>query len=165
MSWYDSDGNAWLYGGTGSLASSTFVSSELWKYTSSGWAWISGTQGATENASYGPRGAASVSAQPGSRLRAAAWYGNGFLWLFGGEVMVSGVASHPNDLWRYNGATWTWVGGSDEDNLAGAYRDTGVGRPGGRDPAAAWTGSDGRFWLFGGEAGGNLRNDLWYYQP
>lgn len=57
---------------------------------------------------------------------------------------------------------------------SGLYGTLGVvaagNTPGGRDGAASWTGSDGHFWLFGGQgydANGTLGylNDLWEFDP
>jgi N-acetylneuraminic acid mutarotase len=73
---------------------------------------------------------------------------------------------------------WTWMGGRStlgvNGGQSGLYGTLGVvaagNTPGGRDGAASWTGSDGHFWLFGGQgydANGTLGylNDLWEFDP
>ncbi len=74
-------------------------------------------------------------------------------------------------------ATWTWWGGSQLGDAASVYGTEGVAAassmPGGRTFAASWTDSNGNFWLFGGQSGGQsagtsstaLLNDLWMYNP
>jgi len=67
---------------------------------------------------------------------------------------------------------WTWVAGSETGNQTGAYGTIGTPAttniPGARENAAAWTGADGKFWLFGGYGydstgyPGRL-NDLWTF--
>lgn len=78
---------------------------------------------------------------------------------------------------------WEWVGGSSAVPASctggvcgtiGVYGTLGspaaTNTPGGRTGAVSWTGSDGRFWLFGGngrDAAGTIGylNDLWVFDP
>jgi N-acetylneuraminic acid mutarotase len=69
---------------------------------------------------------------------------------------------------------WTWIGGSETADQAGAYGTQGTpdstNVPGAREDAAAWTGDDGAFWLFGGygydsTAYPGRLNDLWKFDP
>ena len=79
-----------------------------------------------------------------------------------------------NDLWKFDGANWTWVYGSNTVNQSGSYGTRGVigpGHvPGARSFSTAWIDSTNTLWLFGGSgydsAGilGSL-NDLWRYVP
>jgi len=63
---------------------------------------------------------------------------------------------------------WTWVSGSDLVNEQGIYGTKGVPStsniPRSRDSAVSWIDPQGKFWLFGGDAPGDL-NDLWTFDP
>lgn len=187
VSWYDSTGTAWIYGGTGNMSTgSRYVSAELWKYTATGWVWVSGEQSTFITPVYNNRGEASATALPGSRRRATAWTGNdGSLYLFGGDSETAGgFVTNRNDLWLYvkdpnndgvtTDAAWSWLGGKQTDNPAGNYVALGSsGQPGGRAASAGWVANDGKLWLFGGEVDEPdtttivdfIRNDLWYFEP
>lgn len=187
VSWYDAAGTAWIYGGEGNMATgSRFVSAELWKYTATGWAWVSGTQATFVSPVYNSRGELSSTSKPGSRARATAWTGSdGSFFLYGGNVETAGgFITNPNDLWLYvkdpnndgntADAVWSWLGGKQTDNPAGNYVATGSnGQPSGRGGAAGWVGSDGKLWLFGGAVDEPdtttvfdfMRNDLWHFEP
>lgn len=69
---------------------------------------------------------------------------------------------------------WTWVAGSDKINGTGIYGMMGAPSatniPGAREDAEAWTGVDGKFWLFGGYGYDSTgypgrMNDLWAFDP
>lgn len=69
---------------------------------------------------------------------------------------------------------WTWVAGSEKVNQAGTYGMMGAPAatniPGAREDAEAWTGPDGKFWLFGGYGYDSTgypgrMNDLWTFDP
>ena len=129
MTWTDSSGNFWLFGGYGYDGQSTLgFLNDLWKYTGGAWVFVSGgnTNKANQNGIYGTQGAAASTNMPGGRQEAATWAdANGNLWLFGGEGEDS--AGTPNgilsDLWVYNIAAnqWTWVAGSNMANQTGNY--------------------------------------------
>jgi N-acetylneuraminic acid mutarotase len=102
---------------------------------------------------------------------------DGNLWLFGGEGFSStwaGTTPYQNDLWKFSGGEWTWMGGSNVGGLMGTYGTLGTPAsgnvPGGRVGAATWVDNSGNLWLFGGFGddstgkSGDL-NDLWEYQP
>lgn len=74
--------------------------------------------------------------------------------------------------------TWTWMAGSNTANAGSIYGVQGVASPlntpGARSDSSSWTGSDGKFWLFGGQiydvlfgsmSGFRHHNDLWQYDP
>jgi galactose oxidase-like protein len=175
VSWTDSSGNFWLFGGNGiDSAGTTGDLNDLWKYNiSSGqWTWVSGSNVANVAGSYPP----ATPAFPGARDGAVGWIdSSGNLWLFGGEFTPSGGATvYFNDLWEYSVSTneWTWKGGSNGTNQNGSYGTQNVAAtgniPGARDYPVAQIIS-GQVWLFGGSgfdstaATPNNLNDLWEY--
>lgn len=138
------------------------------------WTWASGSNLGNLMGVYGVKGAAAAENMPGGRDGAASWADrSGNLWLFGGRGYGStwGLGRH-NDLWRFDGANWAWVSGSDIGGSKGVYGVKGVAAPenvpGARERAVAWTGSSGDLWIFGGSgydgagAMGDL-NDLWRF--
>ncbi|HEY3973142.1 MAG TPA: kelch repeat-containing protein [Candidatus Sulfotelmatobacter sp.] len=184
ISWVDKKGNFWLFGGLGYDSASTVgYLNDLWKgsYNSAGqwtWTWVSGSNVAGVNGTYGTQALASSSNAPGARFLSASWTDKqGNLWLFGGFGPDSaGNTAVLSDLWKFNigSGQWIWVGGSEIAAEPGVYGTLGVGAstnlPGSRKGPVVWTDSIGNFWLFGGigidSAGiaGEL-NDLWEYNP
>jgi hypothetical protein len=124
---------------------------------------------------YGTLGVPSASNVPGSRWEAVTWTDStGNLWLLGGTGLDSaGTQGDLNDLWKYSGGEWTWMGGSNLVNQQGSYGTLGVTAegdfPGARHGALGWVDSSGNFWLFGGiglDVAGTMQgmfNDLWKY--
>jgi Galactose oxidase, central domain len=180
ISWVDSAGVFWLFGGTqlNSTGSYLAVFNDLWSYnpTTGLWTWIGGSDTPNAAGVYGTQGTAAAGNVPRARMGGSAWVdASGNDWLFGGLGLdASGLAQEYNDLWEYNPTSglWTWVGGSDAANAAGAYGTQHAGAagngPGARVSAVSWKDTAGNFWLFGGygydQLGsvGNL-NDLWEY--
>lgn len=180
ISWVDSSGVFWLFGGAqvnpnGTLAA---VLDDLWSYnpTSGLWTWVGGSSTPNTSGVYGSQGTAAASNLPGARMGASAWVdANGNVWLFGGlGLNQSGLSQRYNDLWEYSPSSmeWTWIGGSDKANSAGIYGTLGASAagngPGARASSVAWKDSAGNFWLFGGygdDQAGNVGalNDLWKY--
>jgi hypothetical protein len=179
VSWKDSSGNFWLFGGYGFDGSSNegFLS-DLWEYKAGAWVFVAGNQTVNQKGIYGTVGTASSTNLPGGRQEAVGWAdANGNLWLFGGEgedgntpPTVNGIL---NDLWVFNitAKQWTWVTGSSTANQTGVYglqpfvgppSTTGAAGtvglttgatstlPGSRWGASGWTDAGGNFWLFGG---------------
>jgi N-acetylneuraminic acid mutarotase len=173
ISWIDSSGNLWLFGGAGYDASSKVGDlNDLWKYnpTTNQWTWMSGSNSRYTIGVYGTKGQAAASNQPGARRGSISWIdSSGNLWLFGGSY------DNYNDLWKYDPTTnlWTWVSGSNSINAKGVYGTKGQAdasnQPGGRRFSTSWMDNSGNLWLFGGagygaSSNGNL-NDLWKYNP
>jgi hypothetical protein len=137
VTWTDSLGNLWLFGGYGYDGQTTLCPvtgclgflNDLWEYTTAGnWVFVSGgnTNKVNQNGIYGAQGTAAATNMPGGRQESAGWAdANGNLWLFGGEGDDSvGTANGIlNDLWVYNIASkqWTWVIGSNLANQTGTY--------------------------------------------
>ena len=114
VSWKDSSGNFWLFGGLGCDASGTTGSlNDLWELNpqTMAWTWQSGSnsvgpaQGGSGGASgvYGTQGTAAATNIPGGRSGAITWASpGGNLWLFGGDGHDSAGETGPlNDLWSY----------------------------------------------------------------
>ena len=153
ISWSDSSGNLWLFGGQGGsgAAGGTGLLNDLWKfapgsydvttpappaqpttigsYTETGtWTQVK----ASAVASYGTQGVAAASNLPGRRWGAAfTTDSSGNVWVFGGQGLdSSGNLGLLNDLWKYNiaGGQWTWMGptNSTAGQNNGAYGTQGV---------------------------------------
>jgi hypothetical protein len=187
VSWTDTSGNFWLFGGEGFTSGMTSgMFNDLWEFSSTTkeWTWVSG--GSTINAMgvYGTIGVTSTTNTPGARGSGGggntiSWEDtSGNLWLFGGYGYDStGMVGYLNDLWEFSPAakTWTWVGGSAEDNASGVYGTLGISAatnvPGARSYSVGWTDSNGNFWLYGGEGYGPSGqasydlSDLWQFSP
>ena len=150
------------------------------------WTWVGGANFTGQSGIYGTEGTAAASNTPGARAEATSWTDpSGNFWLFGGNGNdASGVSNlvvggdYRNDLWKYSGGQWTWMGGSnlaDQPAVYGTQGTPALGNiPGPRFTAASWTDSAGSLWLFGGGTytvtrGGtefgvtSYLNDLWKY--
>jgi N-acetylneuraminic acid mutarotase len=180
ISWVDSAGVFWLFGGVQLNSNGTYLAvfNDLWSYnpTTGLWTWVGGSNTPNAPGVYGTQGTAAASNVPAARMGGSAWLdASGNVWLFGGlGLNQSGAAQEYNDLWEYNPGSgqWTWVGGSNMPNTSGVYGTQRAGAagngPGARVSAVSWKDHSGNFWLFGGygyaQVGnlGNL-NDLWEY--
>jgi N-acetylneuraminic acid mutarotase len=181
VSWTDSSGNLWLFGGEGRDKDGAFGSlNDLWKFDPAigQWTWVDGSNTYVQSGTYGTEDTPDANNVPGARQGSASWIdGDGNLWLFGGNGRDgSGTAGRLNDLWKFNPATgqWTWVDGSNTINQNGTYgtEDTPAVNnvPGARQSPTSWIDGDGNLWLFGGygrDSGGTLYflNDLWKFTP
>jgi len=175
VSWTDSLGNLWLFGGLGAVGD--YALNDLWEYspTTKMWTWVSGSNTPSAVGVYGTLGVASANNVPGARGNAVSWIDtSGNLWLFGGNT--NSAAGQLNDLWEFTPTTkeWTWVSGSNSGNASGVYGTLGVPSannvPGARVGAVSWTDRSGNFWLFGGSGidsteDASLFNDLWEFAP
>lgn len=98
VSWADSSGNLWLFGGAGSDSAGNLGElNDLWKFSGGQWTWVSGSDVVWQFGSYGTEGVAYPGNVPPSRSGAAGWSTSGNFWLFGGSILGSSL----NDLWRY----------------------------------------------------------------
>ncbi len=180
VSWTDTDGNLWLFGGIGLPESGSWgYLNDLWRFTitSKEWTWISGNKTTNQNGVYGTKGVPDRANYPGGRKGSVSWrdtYGD--LWLFGGDGLPESglINGYLNDLWRFSitSKEWTWISGNKTINQNGVYGTEEVpdraNYPGGREDSVSWTDTDENLWLFGGlgynESGdfGQL-NDLWRF--
>src|ERR1035437_8990633 len=109
VSWTDTSGNLWLFGGYGYVAGTDDYLNELWKFdvTSGEWTWVSGSNAYRQFGTYGTKGLAAPGNVPGARSGSVSWTDtNGNLWLFGGYGSVAGRDGLPptddysNELWK-----------------------------------------------------------------
>jgi hypothetical protein len=179
VSWTDSSGNFWLFGGAGNNSSFN----DLWKYApaTGEWTWIGGSNSGNQPGVYGTLGVPAANNTPGARASSVAWTDpSGDVGLFGGGGYdATGTNGALNDLWKYTPSTgeWTWMSGSNSAGyFGGVYGTLGVPAaanvPGSRDSAVSWTDSSGDLWLFGGwgeganaSASTGSLNDFWKYGP
>jgi N-acetylneuraminic acid mutarotase len=189
VSWTDSSGNLWLFGGNGkdSNGNQGYLN-DLWEYNPSTneWAWMSGNSSLVtmNGGSFGQPGVygtlrnPAAENTPGGRQGPVSWTdSSGHFWLFGGYAFDgNGNPGFPNDLWEYNPSTneWAWMSGSNTIDQPGVYgtlrTPAATNVPGGRSNSVSWTDSSGNLWLFGGyyqdsTVGVVYLNDLWEYNP
>lgn len=177
VSWMDENGDFWLFGGSGYAASSQGYLNDLWRYEvgTGMWTWMSGSDAPYHDSVYGTPGIPAPGNAPGARLSPVTWTdGNGNLWLFGGFVYPASGPTQLNDLWKFDRGIgqWSWMGGANVAGQSGTYGTLGAPAAGNisgaRTLSVAWTGENGRFWLFGGfglgttPVNGSL-GDLWSY--
>jgi len=195
VSWTDSSGHVWLFGGDGDDSANTYGwLNDLWQFqpTSNQWAWMAGSETISagelfpgQGGVYGTLQVPAAQNTPGGRYHSVSWTDKqGNLWLFGGwgyDSVTSNFYGDLNDLWEFQPSIgeWAWMTGSEtfpssEGPHPGQYGTLGTAAfgdtPGGRASAISWTDSTGKFWLFGGtgyDSAGNygLLNDLWQFQP
>jgi len=152
----DTNGNLWLFGGSGYEATGGGVLNDLWKFDGTNWTWVSGFDTGWHAGIYGTMGIASASNVPGDRAAAVSWCDkNGNFWLYGGNGLDSlGNQADLNDLWKFDGTNWTWMRGANTVKQASVYGTRGTvspsNVPGARSRATSWTDSNGGLWLFGG---------------
>ena len=174
VTWTDSAGTLWLFGGQGIDSAGVLgYLNDLWAYSGSQWIWMAGSGLNGQPGSYGTLGAAADTNSPGARYEAVGWAdATGALWLFGGAIGPEGQFNLVNDLWRYSGGQWAWMGGSNQPNQVGVYGKLGIAAaangPGARAASSVWTDASGTVWLFGGNGYGatgdvDLLEDLWSY--
>ncbi len=176
VSWADTAGNLWLFGGIGFDSVGNEASlNDLWKYSAGKWTWVGGSAVANKNGTYGTIGVADPTNMPGARDQAVVWTNSsGDVWLFGGLGYdeSSTTVGMLSDLWTYTAGQWTWMGGPKVTNQKGVYGTQGVAAtsnvPGARFGAYNWIDASGNLWLFGGcayDSNGNsaVINDLWEY--
>ena len=138
------------------------------------WVWVSGDSIGDQAGVYGIRGIADSANKPGGRFHAhSAADSNGNFWLFGGfGVDSTGEEGTLNDLWKFDGTSWTWMSGSNQCWQVGIYGTKGIAEPanapGTRSDASGWIDDSDHLWLFGGDGfdsvdQSKLLNDLWMY--
>ncbi|MGA3161654.1 MAG: FG-GAP-like repeat-containing protein [Terracidiphilus sp.] len=137
VSWTDSSGNLWLFGGNGfDSAGNTGYLNDLWMFNPSinQWTWMGGSStfsaGCVNGSSvcsapsvYGTYQTPAAGNIPQGRSQAFIWTDSkGNVWVFGGLTEVSydinGTSglegTYINDLWEFNSTTlgWAWMSGN-----------------------------------------------------
>jgi len=182
VSWTDTSGNLWLFGGD--FVYTDFIGNfyengpfnDLWKYdpVTNLWTWMKGDNNNNSFGIYGTKGTAAATNKPGARKNSHSWTDlAGNLWLFGGNGNANSGGGELNDLWRYNPVTneWTWIKGDSTEKVSGIYGEQGItatdNAPGAREGAISWTDAAGNLWLFGGSGYAASRfgslSDLWEF--
>ena len=181
MSWIDSEGNFWLFGGYGYVSSgSAGYLNDLWKYDvkKDEWVWMKGSNTLSPRAVYGTLNNAAETNTPGGRYGGGNYWSDaaGNFYLFGGYGYAA-VIGYLNDLWKYSPSTntWTWINGSQQTNelAPGVYGNKGIAAatntPGGRRYPTIWKDISDNIWLsagYGYPASGDTEgalNDVWKY--
>ncbi len=174
ITWTDTSGNLWMFGGQGVASDQSGLLNDIWEFdmnsgpcsydlttgtgifTNCQWIWQGGSNLANPSTTSTALGATGV---PGGRWGAASYTDStgSNVWMFGGQGYDSaGTVGLLNDLWKYNIAagTWTLVSGTTTANQNGVYGTQGTGAagnaPGGRQTAVVWVDLSGNIWLFGG---------------
>jgi hypothetical protein len=110
VTWRDSAGNTWLFGGWGLDATGAFgydsCLSDLWRFDGSRWAWMGGPDTGNQPAVWGTLGLPAPGNRPGGRSAMSAWSDSqGSLWLYGGSSPAPGWTTSfmlgYSDLWRF----------------------------------------------------------------
>jgi N-acetylneuraminic acid mutarotase len=168
----DNSGNLWMFGGEGEdVNGSNGLLNDLWEYNigTNEWTWVNGSKFVNQKGTY------SGTEVPGARWGAVYWTDQSKnFWVFGGfGYDANGNVGFLNDLWEFNGTSWTFVSGTSTANQNGVYGTQGTGSvsniPGGRQEAVGWLDASGNLWLFGGEGedsvgtANGILNDLWEY--
>lgn len=187
-SWTDASGNFYVFGGSGYSTELSAASdlNDLWMFDGTSWTFISfgnsyNIDGSGKNLPgvYGNQGDANIANHPGSRHLAVSWLDeNNVVWLYGGYgIDKFGNQGSLGDLWKYDGAQWTWMSGTTTVGTGGTWGVKGVTstslntiKPSARLRATSWVDNAGTLWLFGGTGkdsdniSGYL-NDLWKFEP
>jgi N-acetylneuraminic acid mutarotase len=190
VTWNDSNGNLWLFGGGGLGATGSLGTlNDLWEFNPSTdfWAWMGGTTTINQPAQYGPPNQPSPNSIPGGLVfPSGATDLSGNFWLFGGAGLdvdppggcgfdYQGNCSVLNNLWSFQPSTvpitWTFVDGAKPANYGTQGIASNTNIPGARESAATWIDNSGNLWLFGGEGFDSTNkvlgplNDLWMFSP
>ena len=108
--WLDTDGNLWVFGGSGTGSrvldsdnKMALLLSDLWMFDlgKEVWTWMGGLSEVEGKPEYGKEDVASIYNIPGARTGATYWTANNRFYMFGGEGHdVDGHDGFLNDLWR-----------------------------------------------------------------
>ena len=174
VSWTDSSGNLWLFGGEDSN-SGAFLN-DVWEFSNGEWTWVAGSS-TEQQGVYGTQGVAGAGNTPGGRSFPVVWQDvSGDVWIFGGFGLDSTdeTLNFLNDLWKYSGGEWTWMRGPMLSAQPAVFGTQGVPAPnnvpGPRYEGVVWVDSDQNFWLFSGYYSPDYNstfyyNDVWKLLP
>jgi N-acetylneuraminic acid mutarotase len=141
VTWTDSSGNFWLFGGQGYDSEGDWSwLNDLWEFNPSTgyWVWKGGSTTTTNGVGgvaggvsgvYGTLGTPAAGNIPGGRWGGSGWIDTkGNFWLFGGFGFgANGKIGELNDLWELNPTTnqWAWMGGSSTVPTTSPYQPGG----------------------------------------
>ncbi len=162
MSWTDSNGNLWMFGGQVTSVNSYYQ--DLWMYNkvSNNWVWKGGVKNAdlgfNRHANYGTQGVYSPTNIPGARVRGKTWTDiQGNFYLYGGYGFdeTSTNEGYLNDVWKYDVTLnqWVWLSG---DKTINNYNSSGY-PPADYNSGISWTDLNKNFWYFS-------YGKMWNYQ-
>lgn len=170
--WQDDAGNLWIFGGWGDWNG---YRNDLWKYDiqTGEWTWMKGSQSMNATGTFGTKGVAAMSNEPGGRTYCGFWKDDqGRFWIHGGHGnAVSTIDGNLADTWMYDPATnmWTWMHGYNVVNTwewsAGLGIPDTMNIPSSRDGGHFWKDLNGNFWMFGGLSSTDFEDDLWMFNP
>ncbi len=162
LSWVDSEGNFWLYGGEGfgKTNNENGKLNDLWKYNIllNQWMWVKGSDVINNAGSSSGINVVNPQNNPPSGNYIAGWNDNsGNFWLYCGQI------------WKYDILQNIWI--LKKNNITPKYGLMGVpdltNAPSIREGALTWSDHAGNLWLFGGEYFDGFKysraNDLWIY--
>jgi hypothetical protein len=170
----DGLGNTWLFGGY--FINTAVMLNDLWQWDGHNWTYINGkkidvttTYNQYDYGKFGSKGEASTTNQPSSRIRATCWIDNlNIFWLFGGNGVGQDSLAQPallNDLWKWDGNNWTWMGGGtmisapDKKGTKGIL-DT-ANWPSASLLGFGWNDNNGNDWIFIGD---NVYQNIWKWK-
>ncbi len=174
LTWTDNQGNFWLFGGYGfDINGYLGYLNDLWKFDGTNWTWISGGYDRNQSSIVGTIGVPNIGNIPGGRNRSVTWVdANNNLWLYGGDgYNQGGNVGGLDDLWKFDGTSWTWVSGGGGIGSLAVHNTKGqsssANTPGSRNGACGWIDASQNLYLFGGNSyktsGFGAMNDLWKY--
>jgi hypothetical protein len=164
LSWLDTTGNFWMFGGY-----DTAFFGDFWKYEPAinMWTWMGGDTTLNPVGNFGIMGVPAPTNTPRpSCENACSWVAGNTLWFYGGQKRIGGLSG---DLWRYDISTdmWTWMKGDTTNAAPPVFGILGVSSPtnfpGARWCYTRWKDNNGDFWIFGGGSTWGFMNDLWRY--
>ncbi|MBB6369601.1 kelch repeat-containing protein [Chryseobacterium shigense] len=162
MSWIDTNGNLWMFGGQVPQVNSYYQDLWMFNVTSNNWVWKGGIKnpdnGYNRHANYGSQGIYSSANIPGARVRGKTWTDvQGNFYLYGGYGFdeTSANEGYLNDVWKYDIAQnqWVWLNGDKTVNNFSSTNypvaDYGTG--------ISWADENKDFWYF-------TNAKMWKYQ-
>lgn len=172
--WYDQDGDLQVFAGelTSEVGGTQKLYADIWEWDGKDWTWISGDT-TTVFARYNSLYTYDPTNRIGHRRDACYWQDtSGDVWVFGGVGWASISSGMLNDIWKWDGTHWHWMGGGTESGDYWHYGQKGVASeknwPKARTDASFWMDKNQKFWIHGGtntaQASG-LYGDLWELSP
>ncbi|GGH71440.1 Kelch repeat-containing protein [Phaeocystidibacter marisrubri] len=167
-------GYVYMYGGAGIATDIGGAQiADLWRFntTNDQWTWLKGTGSGLESSYNDGINSNTATNNPGSRGGATMVYSNGAIYMFGGYVnSSSGGGEFSNELWKWSGVNWTFLGGA-YGPFSWSHNNLGVPDtlfPGPRTSTSSVLVGD-KMYIFGGTGyetnginSGSL-NDIWMY--